>query len=535
MPSKSPAQHRLMAAVAHNPDFAEKVGIPKKVGEHYMEADEGKHFKRGGLYENIHAKQQRIAHGSKEHMRKPGSKGAPTAEAFKEAAKTARLKEGGPSLAVGRGEKLPVDRGAGLTQKGREKYNRETGSHLKAPQPEGGPRKDSFCARMKPIAEKSEPGSRARASMKRWKCSGWQMAYSGTTGQTVINVSKLIDHGARRCGKLAEELTSEQLLSAQESLYFLLSNLGNQGINYWAITKQVVGCIANQYIYYMPVGCIDVLQVLYRQMTQPSGSYSSSAGGTVSNVYDQNTTTYCKQTSANGNIEVNYGTSVYIGSIGIMPYISGGGSQTWNYVFEYSLDNSTWTALYTGTNVTVTDGQWIWQDIDPGQNTPYYRMRATGGTTLSLRELYFGNNSLEIQMSRLNRDDYTNLPNKNFTANQPFQFWFDRTIGTSVATAQPSLYLWPVPSTSFVQMTVWYQRYIDDVGALTNEIEIPQRWYEAIVMNLAHRMSLELPGVQIERIGYLEKMAAQYLFEAQQEERDKSPIYWAPNISVYTR
>lgn len=80
---------------------------------------------------------------------------------------------GNVSLAVGRGEKLPVSKGAGLTQKGREKYNRETGSNLKAPQPQGGPRKDSFCARMRPIAEKSEPGSRARASMKRWKCSGF--------------------------------------------------------------------------------------------------------------------------------------------------------------------------------------------------------------------------------------------------------------------------------------------------------------------------------------------------------------------------
>ena len=43
-----------------------------------------------GLYANIHAKQERIKHGSKEHMRKPGTKGAPTAEAFKQAAKTVK-------------------------------------------------------------------------------------------------------------------------------------------------------------------------------------------------------------------------------------------------------------------------------------------------------------------------------------------------------------------------------------------------------------------------------------------------------------
>jgi len=75
-----------------------------------------------------------------------------------------------PSLAVGRGEKLPVSKGAGLTAKGRARYNAATGSNLKAPQPQGGKRRDSFCARMAPIAEKSEKGSRARASMQRWKC-----------------------------------------------------------------------------------------------------------------------------------------------------------------------------------------------------------------------------------------------------------------------------------------------------------------------------------------------------------------------------
>lgn len=146
-------------------------GVPQKVGKEFAAAD--KKMKSGGLYANIHAKQERIAHGSGEHMRKAGSKGAPTAEAFKESAKTAKMKNGGVSLAVGRGEKLPVSQGAGLTEKGRAKYNRETGSHLKAPQPQGGARKDSFCARMAPVAEKSEKGSRARASMKRWNCSGW--------------------------------------------------------------------------------------------------------------------------------------------------------------------------------------------------------------------------------------------------------------------------------------------------------------------------------------------------------------------------
>jgi hypothetical protein len=48
--------------------------------------------KQPGLYANIHAKRQRIAAGSGEKMRKPGTKGAPTAKSFRESAKTTKKK-----------------------------------------------------------------------------------------------------------------------------------------------------------------------------------------------------------------------------------------------------------------------------------------------------------------------------------------------------------------------------------------------------------------------------------------------------------
>ena len=49
MPSKSKKQHNLMAAVANNPKFAKKVGIPQSVGEDYVEADKGRKFRSGGM------------------------------------------------------------------------------------------------------------------------------------------------------------------------------------------------------------------------------------------------------------------------------------------------------------------------------------------------------------------------------------------------------------------------------------------------------------------------------------------------------
>jgi hypothetical protein len=82
----------------------------------------------------------------------------------------------GVSLSIGRGEKLPASQGAGLTAKGRAKYNRETGSNLRAPVTSSNPtkgeaaRRKSFCARMAGVVRKSKNSERAKASMRRWKC-----------------------------------------------------------------------------------------------------------------------------------------------------------------------------------------------------------------------------------------------------------------------------------------------------------------------------------------------------------------------------
>jgi len=83
------------------------------------------------------------------------------------------------SLSIGRGEKLPVSKGAGLTAKGRAKYNRATGSKLKPPAPNpktkrDAARKKSFCARMSgmpgPMKDSKGRPTRKAASLRRWGC-----------------------------------------------------------------------------------------------------------------------------------------------------------------------------------------------------------------------------------------------------------------------------------------------------------------------------------------------------------------------------
>jgi hypothetical protein len=138
--------------------------------------DEGKR----GLWDNIHAKQERIKHGSGEKMRKPGSKGAPSAADFKASESTSKNEE----VELGEDAKGYKNPTGGLTQKGRDHYNNETGGHLKAPVTtppsklkagsKAANRRKSFCARMSgvegPMKKPNGEPTRKALALRKWNC-----------------------------------------------------------------------------------------------------------------------------------------------------------------------------------------------------------------------------------------------------------------------------------------------------------------------------------------------------------------------------
>jgi hypothetical protein len=97
--------------------------------------------------------------------------------------------------------------------------------------------------------------------------------------------------------------------------------------------------------------------------------------------------------------------------------------------------------------------------------------------------------------------------------------------------------LWPAPNATaeYSQIVVWAQRHIMDVGTMQQQIEVPQRWYEAIVAMLAARLAMEYIEVDPGLVPVLDGKAKEALYFVQQEERDNSPINILPNISMYTR
>ena len=128
--------------------------VPDDLRDRY-EVSEGK---KKGLWDNIHAKRKRG-----EKPAKPGDKDYPKTLNVEGAAWT---------------KKSGKNPEGGLNEKGRKSYEREIpGSDLKAPQPEGGSRKKSFCARMGGMKKKltskktaNDPDSRINKALRKWKC-----------------------------------------------------------------------------------------------------------------------------------------------------------------------------------------------------------------------------------------------------------------------------------------------------------------------------------------------------------------------------
>jgi len=352
------------------------------------------------------------------------------------------------------------------------------------------------------------------------------MSTSGTVSQTVVSVQDLIDHGARRAGKLAEELTVEQVNAAKTSLYYLLSSLTNWGINYWAINKVVIGLVPDQTYFYLPNGTVDVLNANYRTTTNITmGSYSTS--GVTANAFDGVGQNVCQLTTNTGAIGISGGSGnpLYINTVGVLPAVSGS-----VYIqIQASADNSTWTTVDDIGTVNWVAGTWLYYDLPTTVTQPYWRIKQVSGINMGVRQVQFGTLPIAIPMARMNRDDYSNLPNRQFQNERPLQYWFNRTI------PQPNMEVWPVPNSIQPQIELWLNRYVQDVGDLDGEIEIPQYMYLAIQWGIAHQMACELPQVAPDRIMYCEAQYEKHLLMAQNENRDKSPIYFAPNISYYTR
>ena len=356
---------------------------------------------------------------------------------------------------------------------------------------------------------------------------------TGTVSATVFPVRKIYDRAFGRCKLAPQQISDEYLEIAGDLLYALLSELATKGLATWCIEKIVLPIYDSELSIPCPPGTVDMLDCNLRTITQLQlgpGCIYTATSGTAANAFDDNLATACIQTEAGGSITVEFPTASQPITFGILPNATG----DWDIEINTSDDGTDWLTIYQNSQFEAVAGEWLWVDIEgiPEAGVNYVQLSAAPGTTLNVTEFVCGASPQEIPLAKINRDDYSNLPNK-FFPGRPVQFWFDK------QQPVPFMRLWPAPQLQFTyaQLVCYIQQHVQDVGSLTNSLAIPQRWVLAIIIELAHQLAGVIPEVDWTdpRIQMLPTEAASLINRAWGSESDGSPTYWKPMITTYTR
>ena len=325
------------------------------------------------------------------------------------------------------------------------------------------------------------------------------MSTSGTIGQTVIQTNKILEKAIRRCGLFPASLTPEIVEEAVESLYMLLLSLSNRGLNLWCVERNLLPLIAHQARYTLPVGTLSVLNVLQATPQRVTGTVTSDAN----------------------NYQVALAEASKITRFGIKFSVL----PTTSFDLQVSQDGATWTTVQAVTSLP-TQNVWGWYDVDPSVTGLYFRAHSASLGTVS--DLYLATSCREVVIAQFNRDDYANQPAKTQEGATITNYYFEKLI-------DPTITYWPVPNDDTRHVVLFRHREVQDIGRLTQEIEIPARWYEAICWHLAARLAFEIPGVDPGRRKEVLEMSQSMLIEVEAGETDSAPIYFAPNLRGYTR
>jgi len=329
------------------------------------------------------------------------------------------------------------------------------------------------------------------------------MAYSGNVGGRTFNALKVVDHAFRRCRLPAQAITGEMHSYALETLYTSLSELASVKTPSWCIEKVILPMYENQPVVTLPVGTIGVLNLNYRVLQPVSGVV----------------------TTASNSYRTSFSTATVVDTVGIK-----WSAASVPVYFQVSTDGVTFTTVGNSSAV-ASAGEITWTDISGAIAYPYFRIYAQNpANVLSYSVVVLGNMPQEIPLGQLSRDNYVNQSNKVFPG-RPSNYYFQRDLPEPIVRIWPS----PFPAAESAQLILWRHRQIMDTENLQQEVEVPDRWLEAIINTLAARVAAETPQVDPQIMAILEQKSAMSMQRAWDGDNDGSPIQINPGIGVYTR
>jgi hypothetical protein len=326
------------------------------------------------------------------------------------------------------------------------------------------------------------------------------VATSGTVGQTTFDTTSVIEHAFRRVKQPLTQQTPDTITLAKQNLYLLLMNLANRGLNLWAVEKQYIGCVTGQSVYQCPVGTIDLLNLVYSQPSRTTGTDGTTA-----------TSITTQLSGATTILRIGVKVSAVTASDTL--------------TLSHSADGVTWSVISATTKTDWAAGTMYWFDVDPQVNNVYFK--AEFGTAATFAEFYLASALYDLPLSPWSRDTWAVINNKTQQGRPSTSYFFEKLI-------RPQVTVWPVPNNSYDYLTMYIHRQIQDVGTMMQSLEIPSRWYEAVVWQLAERLAFELPNVDAALAQMCVQMAEKYTLEVEDEESDGMPFYIGPNLAGYS-
>lgn len=318
---------------------------------------------------------------------------------------------------------------------------------------------------------------------------------------TAVDAAMILEHAFRRATIHPSKQTAELVTIAKENLYLLLLNLANRGLNLWLVQSNLVGLEAGRALYQMETGTIDVTNVIYCQPTRATGTDTVLPAG-INTTFDTATTIR--------RVGLKFST---IDASGTLTLVS-------------TTDGTTWTPQLSEESALWEAGKWYWYDLPVVEASLQYRATFTGTCVVS--EFYLATQVMDLPVVQWSRDTWSVINNKSQPGSPSTNYYLERLL-------TPQLTLWPVPTSDYNHLQVFVQRQVAGIGRLSDTIEVPYRWLEAIIWQLAMRLVYEVPGIDPARISLVIQMADKMLIEVERDETDGAPIMLQPNVSVYTR
>lgn len=329
------------------------------------------------------------------------------------------------------------------------------------------------------------------------------MAVTGNVSQDQLTLQNVYDRAFARAGIPMQTVTAEYLDTAKYLLNLGLSEFVTTGVTLWTNGVIKMGMQPGLSRVVLPDGTLEVDRVVLLRTTSTTASVSGTSPTWL--------------VAASSSVAADY--------VGIKVSTAG----FYNIRVDVSADGVTYTPAATFTNLQLFTSQWNWLELDIRPSaTTYYRVVETSSAAFPVTSAILAVGGSELQLNPEGRDTYANLPNKK-TKGTVTSYFEERLVDG------PVLYLWNAPNDDHGNyiLNVWRKRHMIDPGNMNARIEVPQRWMDAIIWDLAWRLCAEIPEAT-KPMGELRMLAKEARANITPTETDNAVVSLVANISMYT-